>query len=79
MHFAIFLLCCSYERWVLNSEELMESKSKTLNAEEKIQDFRSKGNICFKNKNFRDAIRYYEQGLLLCAIYILLLKQNLYQ
>lgn len=57
----------------------MAHKPKTLNSEELIQDFRSKGNACFKNKNFKDAIRYYEQGLLLCAINILLLKQNLYQ
>jgi hypothetical protein len=64
---------------VLNSEELMEPKSKATNSEELIQDFRNKGNTCFKNKKIADAIRFYEQGQLLCAINILLLKQNLYQ
>jgi hypothetical protein len=57
----------------------MEPKSKALNSEELIQDYRSKGNICFKNKKFRDAIICYEKGLLLCAFNVLLLKQNLYQ
>lgn len=47
--------------------------------EDLIQGFRNDGNICFKNKKFQDAIRYYEQGLLLCAFNILLLKQSLYQ
>lgn len=64
---------------MLNSEELMEPYSKAPNSEEMIQAFRDKGNNCFKNKKFQDAIRYYERGLLLCAFNILLLKQNLYQ
>jgi len=64
---------------VLNSEELVEPKSKAMNSEKLIQDYRKEGNIYFKNKNFQDAIRCYEKGLLLCAFNILLLKQNLYQ
>jgi hypothetical protein len=64
---------------VLNSEELMEPKSKALNSEELIQEYRKKGNLCFNNKNFQDAITHYKKGLSLCAFNILLLKQNLYQ
>jgi hypothetical protein len=64
---------------MLNAEELMEPKSKALDFEELIQEYRNQGNTCFKNKRFLDVIRYYEQGLLLCAFNILLLKQNLYQ
>jgi hypothetical protein len=56
----------------------MAHKPKELSSEELIQDFRSKGNAYFKNKKFLDAIKCYEQGLLLCAINILLLKKNLY-
>jgi hypothetical protein len=48
----------------LNFEELMAHKPKALNSEELIQDFRSKGNACFKRKKYIDAIRYYEKGLL---------------
>jgi hypothetical protein len=46
----------------------MAHKLKELSPEELIQDFRSRGNVCFKNKKFLDAIKYYEQGMLLCAI-----------
>jgi hypothetical protein len=48
-----------------------------MNVEELIQDFRNKGNACFKNKNFLDAIKYYKEGLLLCTINVFLTKQNL--
>ncbi|PNF28586.1 hypothetical protein B7P43_G09381 [Cryptotermes secundus] len=34
-----------------------------MSKEEKIKTFRSKGNICFKNKKFSDAISYYREGL----------------
>jgi hypothetical protein len=57
----------------------MEPISKALNSEELIQDYRAKGNICFRDKNFQDAIEYYKQGLFLCAFNISLLKQNIYQ
>jgi len=67
LHIIIILLLCSYKRRMLNSEELMEPYSKAPNSAELIQGFRDKGNICFKNKKFQDAIGYYEQGLLLCC------------
>jgi hypothetical protein len=60
--FAVLLvLCVSFTR---------------MNTEEKIQDFRNKGNICFKNKNISDAIFYYKEGMLLCIINVILIKLN---
>jgi hypothetical protein len=51
----------------------MEYRPKAWNAEELIQDFRNRGNSCFKNKNFQEAIHYYAKGLLF------LIEHNLYQ
>jgi hypothetical protein len=38
--------------------------STRMNNEEKIKIFRNKGNICFKNKKFSEAISYYKEGML---------------
>jgi hypothetical protein len=34
-----------------------------MNSEQAIQDYRDKGNVCFKNKNMQDAINYYKKGM----------------
>jgi hypothetical protein len=41
-----------------------------MNNEEEIKTFRNKGNICFKNKNFLEAIAYYRKGTV-CNINVL--------